>query len=182
MILTSAVAAKNSVVRVIWLGFASVMNNLSILASEDRSLQDRYKVSLDTINMAKDFPIFGTGTGTFHHVYPIYKTLESQLYWEHAHNDYLELLSDNGLAGSMIVLSGVVIFLWKTLTKWWERRHYYVKGVTLGGVCSIVAILVHSLVDFNLHIPANALIFSIILGLTHNTVNLKSTKIKYDVN
>jgi O-antigen ligase len=152
-----------------WLGLGPVLNRMSDLSSPTR-----YEIYENTINMAKDFPVFGTGLGTFQYIYPGYKTLQSQLYYDHAHNDYLELVSDSGLVGFVIVLSGFIMFFWKTLERWWERRHYYAKGVALGGVCSVIAILAHSFTDFNLHIPANALFLSIILGLTHNTVNLKS--------
>ncbi len=151
-----------------WLGLDPVLNRIS-----DLSPRARYDVYLDTINMTKDFPVYGTGMGTFQYVYPGYKTLQSQLYYDHAHNDYLELVSDNGLVGFVIVLSAFIMFFWKTWERWWERRHYYAKGVALGGVCSVIAIIAHSFTDFNLHIPANALFLSIILGLTHNTVNLK---------
>ena len=151
-----------------WLGLDPILNRMSDLSSPTR-----YEVYENTINMAKDFPVFGTGLGTFQYIYPGYKTLQSQAYYDHAHNDYLELISDSGLVGFVIVLSGFIMFFWKTLVRWWERRHYYAKGVALGGVCSVIAILAHSFTDFNLHIPANALFLSIILGLTYNTVNLK---------
>jgi O-antigen ligase len=157
-----------TLVFLMWLGLDPVLNRLSNL-----SPGARYDIYLDTINMAKDFPVFGTGLGTFQYIYPGYKTLQSQAYYYHAHNDYLELISDSGLVGFVIVLSGFIMFFWKTLVRWWERRHYYAKGVALGGVCSVIAILAHSFTDFNLHIPANALFLSIVLGLTYNTVNLK---------
>ncbi len=152
-----------------WLGLDPVLDRLSNISSPPR-----YEVYENTINIAKDFPLLGTGVGTFQYIYPGYKTLQDQLYYDHAHNDYLELISDSGLVGFVIVLSGLIMFFWKTLVKWWERRYYYAKGVTLGGVCSVIAILAHSFTDFNLHIPANALFLSIILGLIHNVVNLKS--------
>jgi len=151
-----------------WLGLDPILNRLS-----DISSPARYEVYENTINMAKDFPVFGTGIGTFQYIYQMYKTSQGQLYYDHAHNDYLELISDCGLVGFVIVLSGFIMFFWKTLARWWERRHHYAKGVTMGGVCGIIAILAHSFTDFNLHIPANALFLSIILGLTHTTVNLK---------
>ncbi|MFQ5786945.1 MAG: O-antigen ligase family protein, partial [Thermodesulfobacteriota bacterium] len=151
-----------------WLGLDPVLNRFSNLSPGVRN-----DVYLDTINMTKNFPIYGTGMGTFQYIYPGYKTLQNQLYYDHAHNDYLELISDSGLVGFVVVLSGIIMFFWKTLARWWERRHYYAKGVASGGVCSVIAILAHSFTDFNLHIPANALFLSIILGLTHNIVNLK---------
>ena len=152
----------------IWIGLDPVLHRLS-----DFSDPSRLIIYQDTINMAKDFPIFGTGLGTFPTIYRKYKTLDNQFLYPHAHNDYLELLSDQGLAGFLIVMIGIVLFFWKIMPMWWKRRDPYVNGVVLGGICGIIAILVHSLVDFNLHIPANALFLSIILGLICNTVILK---------
>ncbi len=155
-----------------WIGADPILNRLSNL-----SLSTRYDVYENTLTMAKDFPLFGTGAGTFQYLYPKYKTLLSQSYYLHTENDYLELLSDTGLSGFMTVLIGFILFFKKILTRCWRSENPYVRGITIGVVCSVVAILSHSLVDFNLHIPANALFFTIILGLIYNTVNLRSIKL-----
>ena len=102
-----------TLVFLMWLGLDPVLNRLSNL-----SPGARYDyVYLDTINMTKDFPVFGTGLGTFQYIYPGYKTLQSQAYYYHAHNDYLELISDSGPVGFVIVLSGFIMFFWKTLAR-----------------------------------------------------------------
>ncbi|MCF6159565.1 MAG: O-antigen ligase family protein [wastewater metagenome] len=152
----------------LWFGLSPVLDRMSDLSSSSRIV-----VYQDTITMAKDFPFWGTGWGTFQYLYPKYKSLEDRYFYKYAHNDYLELLSDNGLSGFLAVLSFIVIFFWKVLAKWWKRRDSYARGITLGGVCSIVSILFHSYGDFNLHIPANALFLSCVLGITYNAVTIK---------
>ena len=154
----------------IWIGHDTILDRLSDPASPTATRITLYQ---DTLNISSDFPIFGTGFGTFQHIYRKYKTLDDQFLYEHAHNDYLEILSDLGLVGLLIVLVGIVLFLRKILLRWIERKDPYAKGITLGGVCAVFAILIHSLVDFNLHLPANALFLSIVLGLIFNTVNLR---------
>ncbi len=154
----------------IWIGLNPVLNRLSDLSSGERP-----EVYQNTINMISDFPVFGTGLGTFQYIYPKYRTPQTQHYYDHTHNDYLELLSDCGLVGFLITLSGFALFFWKTLTRWLERRDPYAKGVALGGGCGILTALTHSFAEFNLHIPANALFFFILLGLIYNTVNLRMT-------
>lgn len=154
----------------IWIGHDTILDRLSDPSSPTAT---RINLYVDTLNMFSDFPIFGTGFGTFQYIYRKYKTLDDRFFYEHAHNDYLELLSDLGLIGFLIVLAGIVLFLRKILLRWIERRDPYAKGITLGGVCGVFAILSHSLADFNLHIPANALFLSIILGMIFNTVNLR---------
>jgi len=157
----------------IWIGRNTILDRLSDPSSPSST---RVSLYLDTLNMSSDFPIFGTGFGTFQYIYRKYKTWDDLFLYKHAHNDYLEILSDLGLIGFLIVLVGIVLFLRKILLRWIERRDPYAKGITLGGVCGVFAILCHSLVDFNLHIPANALFLSIILGLIFNTVHLKKNR------
>ncbi|MCR4345101.1 MAG: O-antigen ligase family protein, partial [Candidatus Scalindua sp.] len=162
-----------TLVFLMWLGVGSILERLSDLSSPSR-----HEVTQNTISMAEDFPLFGTGLGTFQYNFPKYKTLEEQLYWDHAHNDYAELLSDSGLIGFLIVACGIIFFIWQTLVRWWKKRDPYVMGITLGGFCGIIAILSHSIADFNLHIPVNALFLSFILGLTWSAVNLESTQME----
>lgn len=153
----------------LWIGLNPILDRLSDLSSTDRTV-----IYQNTIAMVKDFPFLGTGLGTFQYLYPRYKTLENQLLCDHTHNDYLELLSNSGLLGFLTGLGFIIMFFWNILAKWWKRRDPYAKGIGLGGICSVIAILPHSYADFNLHIPANALFLSFILGLTYNVVNLKS--------
>jgi O-antigen ligase len=157
----------------IWVGHDTIFDRLSDPSSPTST---RVNLYLDTLNIPNDFPVFGTGFGTFQYIYRKYKTVDDQFLYEHAHNDYLEILSDLGLIGFLIVLVGIVLFLRKILLRWIERRDPYAKWITLGGVCGVFAILGHSLVDFNLHIPANALFLSIILGLIFNAVHLRKNR------
>jgi O-antigen ligase len=164
-----------TLILLIWLGLGPIFDRFS-----DLSAPTRYELYQDTISMAKDFPTFGTGLGTFQYLYPRYRTVHGQFYIVHTENDYLEHLTDNGLFGFMIVLGGIILFFRKTLTVWWERRDPYARGVTLGGVCGVIAILIHSFVDFNLHIPANALFTALTFGLIYNAVNFKGIQAKHN--
>ena len=100
---------------------------------------------------------------------------------DHAHNDYLELLAEAGLVGFLIVVGGVAWFGWRTLKHWFTRHDPQVRGIVLGGLTSLLAIGIHSLVDFNLHIPANALLLSVILGLTSVAVHVRQRHGRSDV-
>jgi hypothetical protein len=59
---------------------------------------------------------------------------------------------------------------------WKERRRSEVKGLGLGGLIALVAILIHSITDFNMQIPANMLLFSVVLSLTLVIVFYKRTE------
>lgn len=117
----------------------------------------------------RDYPVFGTGLGTFADVYPAYGTIPLEGRLTHAHNDYLEYLSDLGLLGFAALFGTIAFLVVDGFLTWSKRRHFQIKGLGMGGFVSIAAILVHSITDFNLHIPANMLLFSVVLGLTYTT-------------
>jgi O-antigen ligase len=116
-----------------------------------------------------DFPVAGTGLGTFADVYPAYETVPLEGRLLHAHNDYLENLSDLGLAGFALLLGTVLFLTVDGFLVWSKRRQLQIKSLGMGGFVAVAAILVHSLTDFNLHIPANTLLFAVVLGLAYTT-------------
>lgn len=117
----------------------------------------------------KDFPLVGTGLGSFSSVYPAYAKTRTYALLGHAHNDYFEYLSELGIVGIILLIGGIGFIVSKTLLTWYRRRDAEVKGLVLGGMISIFIIGIHSFTDFNLHIPANKLLFTIILTLTYVT-------------
>jgi O-antigen ligase len=157
-----------------WIGLNPVVERFSSVFREWASEGGRPVIWKDTVNLVKDFPALGTGLGTYIYIFPKYKTIRARLLYDHAHNDYLEYLSEIGIIGILIMLAGIALFIIKIIKRWQKRRDAYVRGMTLGGLTGIVAIILHSAADFNLHIPANALLLAIIMGLTFNMVNLKS--------
>lgn len=66
----------------------------------------------------------------------------------------------------MLMLGGILAMLVFSFLMWRVRRHSEVKGVVLGGMVAVVAMLLHSITDFNLHIPANMMLFALVLPLT----------------
>ena len=120
-----------------------------------------------------DFPLFGTGLGTFASVYPAYEESGPARHLSHAHNDYLEYLSELGIVGLILLLGGVLFMVVSPFLIWRMRRHPEVKGLALGGIVASVAILIHSITDFNLHIPANMVLFTVVLSLTMVTAFYK---------
>jgi O-antigen ligase len=88
----------------------------------------------------------------------------------HAHNDYLEYLSELGILGFALLAAGVLFITVDSFLTWAKRRNPEVKSLALGGLVSVFVMLVHSLTDFNLHIPANALLFTMILSLNWSAI------------
>ncbi|MGD2087743.1 MAG: O-antigen ligase family protein [Candidatus Aminicenantes bacterium] len=129
-----------------------------------------------TITMISDFPLFGTGFGTFRYSYYLYDN-EGGISWTtHAHNDYLEVFSDGGIAGGILLLSLPGMIMVSIYKMWWKRRHPEVKMLGLGIIVSLFAVLFHSIFDFALRIPANAFIFVFVLALGVKIVNYRKVR------
>ena len=158
----------------LWLGIGPVVKELATLAEPKKAASERPQVWKDTLSLSRDFPFFGVGLGNFQTIYPKYKTITTPTLWEHAHNDYVEMLADTGWTGLLLFFGGIFIFLFAVMKNWKERRDPFVVGITLGGCTGSLALLCHSAVEFNLHIPANAFLLFIILGLAAVTVHLKN--------
>ena len=134
---------------------------------EQISLLGRGYLWRDILKIWRDFPIFGSGLGTFASLSNKYSTLFAHLKFIHAHNDYLQLLSEVGIFGFGFMAMFFFLYFNSLIRMWLKRKNRYVLGMALGGMAAVWAILLHSMVDFNLHIPSNAILFFIIMGLTY---------------
>jgi O-antigen ligase len=134
----------------------------------------RGEVWFSTVNMWRDNFGWGVGPGHFGHRFGAYRTELVQNDPERAHNDYLNTLADWGVAGAAVVLSALGL-LGAGVFKTWR----YVRGspddlgskksnklaLLFGGALGLFAILIHSVVDFNLHIPANAIVAMTLMAM-----------------
>jgi len=127
----------------------------------------------NTVKIFSSYPLFGTGLGTFPSLYPDMESGGQIVRLYHAHNDYLEYLTELGIVGMIFLLGGILYMAINSFLIWRTRRHPEIKGLGLGGIIAVICMLLHSLTDFNLHIPANMLLFSIVLSLTTATVFYK---------
>jgi len=147
----------------LFLGIGSTVERFSF----DRILyESRPAIWANTIDIFLDYPLFGSGLGTFPSIYPQFEADGTLWHVFHAHNDYLEYLSELGVLGFSLLLGGICMLFIFSFLVWRFRRNAESKGLALGGIISIICILVHSFTDFNLHIPANMLLFSVVLSLT----------------
>ena len=72
----------------------------------------------------------------------------------HAHNDYIELLSDGGITACFVILWFILIFVFRTVLSFRKRRETYSIYIFIASVTGILSLAMHSLTDFNLHIGA----------------------------
>jgi O-antigen ligase len=122
----------------------------------------RLSINRDTMRMFAKRPALGWGLGTFDSVYPQFRSFYTRLRVDEAHNDYLQLLSETGIVGGAIAIWFLIAVIRPALRKskgWPSNVNGIAAVASLIGICGI---LVHSLVDFNLEIPANALLFYVL--------------------
>ena len=103
--------------------------------------------------------------GSFVTVYPAYQTEPQDLVIEHAHNDYIEAVAETGLVGGVLIFAALLLFMRNTFRNLTAQLKHEPGWIQLGAAIACCGLLTHSLVDFNLHIPANASWFAFCAGL-----------------
>ena len=131
----------------------------------EQSVEERVEPGLMALKALKEFPFVGSGGGTFYVVFPKYREQEIDGYYDHAHNDYVQFTTETGVVGVSLVGLLVLSTLLVALRTQYERRDPLARGVAFGVTMGIIALLIHSWVDFNLQIPANALTFVVLLAM-----------------
>ena len=152
----------------LWLGGKELTARVASMSTEARgeiSGGMRFSIDRDTVHMLRQHPILGWGLGTFPVVYPQFRSFYTNFFVNEAHNDYLQLLSETGVLGLAIALWFLVVLYRKAIRKTGKWLSDVSGAVTLSCALGIVGILVHSFVDFNLQIPANAALFYVFCSL-----------------
>jgi O-antigen ligase len=157
-IVTVALAAT----AILWLGSGGFSEKLQATGfSSNRG--DQREVSYQMIG---DNTMFGTGVGTYRWVFPGYKDERFGTYfYDHAHNDFLEILTEQGIVGFSLLALGMTGIFFHMVRAYEQRRDPLMRGTLFASIAGGVAFLAHGLVDFNFHIPANAIYFFALLGL-----------------
>lgn len=145
-----------------WFGLEKLAQRMEKSSVETET---RDEVALATLNQWQDYLILGSGGGTYQHVFPKYRTSEISMFYDHAHNDVLQMASETGVVG-IVLLVVVVLFSWFTAIRALALRHDPLNiGLAFAATMGILALSIHSFVDFNHQMPANAATFMVILSL-----------------
>jgi O-antigen ligase len=153
-----------------WLGVHQVLDRFSSLQSLEVTTGKRASMRHDTWRIFLDHPWTGTGLGTLPTVFPAYESLYDGKFVNHAHNDYLEALSDTGAVGGACCAAFLGVLLFVSLRQLLQSDKPFAAALHLSGLVACVGFLVHSFVDFNLHIPSNALLFLLMAHLATGEV------------
>jgi O-antigen ligase len=156
-----------------WIGVDAVIGRFFTVSE---SFEERWKFWVNTFQIFKDFPLFGTGLGTFVHIFPMYRSFHIRGLVSHAENDLLQLLSEVGLIGTGLL---VVLFLFLFFKAFSGLRSLSQrdpqKYIGLGGMVGILGLMFHSLVERNIQVPANAFLYTFIFAAAL-TISTKPTR------
>ncbi len=171
-----AVFAVSGLVLVIalWLAREELFKRLAMLVAviENPAADLRTIATGDALRLYLRCPLTGCGFGAFRHAYTMVQTPALSDRWLHAHNDWAQLLAEGGWLGTVVFVGAMVAFLRYVVTRFIElsdRARLYVLGVSVG-LCTIA---LHSLVDYSLHKPGNALLLCFLVSQAILTIHLR---------
>ncbi len=145
-----------------WMGTNALATRF-FAVSEDIKL--RSVIWENTLQIFKDFPLFGSGLGTFAQIFPMYRTFHFRGLVTHAENDFLQLASEVGLVGFILlaILFFFLFFKGRLRIRSETSPHRY---IGIGALTGILSLMLYSLVEKNLQVPCNALLYTLLWGLT----------------
>jgi O-antigen ligase len=132
------------------------------LAESSIETEGRTRIFELTWEAIRDWPIFGTGLGTFRDVFPLYRTEDLPLPVAQAHNDYLETIVELGFPAAISLFLSMASLLWICLRGVLRRRRDAVFPCIGVGATTLVA--VHSLFDFSLQMPGVTATYWLLMG------------------
>jgi O-antigen ligase len=136
-----------------------------ISSLEEVRSQDRFELWSETWNLVKDYPLVGCGLGAYRTAFLEFKITMPMVLDDHPHNDYLQCLAEMGILGALIVAIVAVGFVRSALVA--RIRHQNSEGRCLAIACfgAMFSIALHSITDFNLYLPANAMLLAWVAGI-----------------
>ena len=170
-LLAGAAVLLAVVAMVSWLGVKEITERFTSMRTLEVASGKRASMRRDTWRIFLDHPLLGTGLGTLEMVFPPYDTLYDGRTVNHSHNDYLEALAETGIAGGLCCTLFLGMLMFHTLRQISGRNPSLTSVLNLSGFVACIGFLVHSFVDFNLHLPANAVLFFLMGTLATTTIS-----------
>jgi O-antigen ligase len=156
-----------------WAGADTVVARFSLASSE---AEGRLAAWRDTVRMVEDFPVFGTGMGTYRRAMLVYQTADRGSMYAQAHNDYLQLASEGGAIVVVPALAVLGLFVFGVRRRFISGDDDPLTGwVRIGAVAGLAGIAAQSFVEFSLQMPGNDILFVLLAALAfHRPVRLSS--------
>jgi putative inorganic carbon (HCO3(-)) transporter len=145
-----------------WFGVEKTIHRIEQTTVGD--IEEREDPTVYALEMARDYTLLGAGPGTFHTAFTRYRGPDIQPFFDHAHNDYTQFLVETGALGAGLIGTLPLMALVLSVLALSRRRDPLARGFAFSVVMGVSAIAIHSTVDFNLQIPANAFAFMVLLA------------------
>jgi O-antigen ligase len=139
--------------------FADMAENESV------SADTRARIWSETLPLVRDFPVFGCGLGGYESSFSRYRSVGPQYAVDYAHNDYLQLAAELGLPGFAVLVALAGTALASALRRALQGPPAESTYIAAGAAGALGALALHSFVDFNLYVPANAIAAAWAAGL-----------------
>lgn len=152
-----------SIMLAIEVGMAPVLNRF---IHQDPLQDSRWEIFNTTITAIGEFFPVGSGIGTFSQIFPRFQESGfNGTFVNRAHNDYLEWIMEGGIIAAILILLFLVLYIsrWTKVIKRGEWRTF--NFMQVGAGIGVFAMILHTFVDFNLHIPANQIYFAFLAAL-----------------
>jgi VWFA-related protein len=142
------------------------------------SQEGRLEIWRNTLPVVAAYPLTGTGIGCFERGLYRFKTAAPDQTVDYAHNDYLQLLAEMGVVGAGLAAALALWVLWQPfrVVMKWKPSHNRLPAIGL--FAGLLTLVIHSFFDFNLYIPANALVFAWLAGLAASFAEPETTRLR----
>jgi O-antigen ligase/tetratricopeptide (TPR) repeat protein len=149
---------------VVWLAWPAVAARLGTLWQGEAARESRVQLWARLMPLWHDFPVWGSGYGTLAYVEPLQRQpgQERGIYYDHADNDYVQILVEGGTVGLILTATIVVLVFVLGCRAFLFSRTSRLAGLALGGLFAWVTIMVHSFLDYGMHIPAVAVLATVL--------------------
>jgi O-antigen ligase len=167
----------------LWGALIGLDEVISRFFAVSEGFKGRWEIWANTLQIIKDFPLLGSGLGTFTQVFPVYRSFHIEGLVTHAENDFLQLASEAGLIGMGLLIIDFLFLFYRAFSgihklSSEDPRRY----IGIGGLVGILALLIHSMVERNIQIPANAFLFLVIMALVLKVSTKKTESIHHKLN
>ena len=163
------IVAVAALALIVWVGAGSTLERFSTLPAKDVSVSRRLSMFRGAAGIFLDHPVKGSGLGTLIAVYPRHETEYDGYVVGHVHDDYIEALAETGILGGLCGL-GFLWLLYREARKNFEAEQgRFSRSLHAGAIVALSGLLLHTFLDFNLHVPSNALLFLVQAGVATAT-------------
>ncbi|NQU39358.1 MAG: O-antigen ligase family protein [Lentisphaerae bacterium] len=162
------------VLTMLWLAREDVFRRLGEFAIlfRDPMADFRTIATADTLRLYLRCPLTGCGFGAFRHAFTMVQSPDLSDRWLHAHNDWVQLLAEGGWLGTIVFMSAMITlvrYVALRLPELSDRARLFVLGMSVG-LCTIA---LHSVVDYSLHKPGNALLLCFLAAMAITAIHLR---------